>query len=275
MYRVVIVDDEPIIVEGLTKLIPWETYNCQIVATAHNGLEGQAVIREHKPDMLFSDICMPGQDGLNMIAAIKSEFPHTMITILTGYRDFDYAQQAIRLGVTRFLLKPSKLEELEEAVSCMKEKLDELHAGDAEIIPAEERIEKSAANDQSAATMAEDELLEKETGSFIVDNALTYIEQHYAQRLTLLEVADQIYVSQWHLSKLLNRHLGKSFSDVLNGARVAEAKKLLRDPSLRICDIAEMVGFVDTAHFSRVFKKMAGISANVYRNQMGIREREG
>lgn len=275
MYRVVIVDDEPIIVEGLTKLIPWDKYDCQIVATAHNGLEGQAAIREHKPDMIFSDICMPGQDGLNMIAAIKSEFPRTMITILTGYRDFDYAQQAIRLGVARFLLKPSKIDELEEAVAFMKAKLDELYTTEDEVIPAEERIEKSAANDQMAATAAEDELLEKETGSFIVDNALTYIEQHYAQKLTLLEVADQIYVSQWHLSKLLNRHLGKSFSDVLNGARVAEAKKLLKDPSLRICDIAEMVGFVDTAHFSRVFKKMAGISANVYRNQIGIREREG
>ena len=75
-----------------------------------------------------------------------------------------------------------------------------------------------------------------------------------------------MYVSQWHLSKLLNKHTGKTFSDILNGARMDRSKELLKDPSLRICDVAEMVGFQDLAHFSRVFKKMEGMSAGEYRN---------
>lgn len=86
---------------------------------APDGLTGQTLIREKKPDLIISDICMPGQDGLNMIAALKSEFPDMEVTILTGYRDFDYAQRAIRLGVSRFLLKPSNLGELNEAVETM------------------------------------------------------------------------------------------------------------------------------------------------------------
>ena len=81
-----------------------------------------------------------------------------------------------------------------------------------------------------------------------------------------MDVADQVYVSQWHLSKLLNKHTGKTFSDILNSARIDKAKELLNDPSLRICDVAEMVGFQDLAHFSRVFKKIENMSANEYRN---------
>ena len=82
----------------------------------------------------------------------------------------------------------------------------------------------------------------------------------------LAEVAEKTYVSQWHLSKLLNGHTGKSFSELLNHIRIEEAKKLLKDPSLRIGDISEEVGFMDVAHFSKVFKKLEGISANEYRN---------
>lgn len=91
---------------------------------------------------------------------------------------------------------------------------------------------------------------------------------NYSHKMTLTDVAEHTYVSQWHLSKLLNRHTGQSFSELLNTIRIDEAKKLLVDPSLRIGDIAELVGFLDMAHFSRVFKKITGISANEYRNQL-------
>ncbi len=106
------------------------------------------------------------------------------------------------------------------------------------------------------------------SGSFIVKNALAYIEENYARKLTLSEVAEKTYVSQWHLSKLLNRYSEQSFSDILNKVRIDHAKKLLLDPSLRIGDISEQVGFLDLAHFSRVFKKQEGISANEYRNKI-------
>ena len=108
---------------------------------------------------------------------------------------------------------------------------------------------------------------ESASSSFIVKNALKYIESNYNQKLTLCEVAEKTYVSQWHLSKLLNRHTGQSFSDILNHCRIEHAKKLLENPSLRIGDISDAVGFLDLAHFSRVFKKQEGMSANEWRNQ--------
>lgn len=244
MYKVVIIDDEPIIVEGLSKLLPWEQYHCKIAATACNGKEGLEVIRRERPDILFSDICMPGLDGLSMIAALKVEFPDMEISILTGFREFDYCQKAIRLGVSRFLLKPSNMAELEEALKVMTERLNK------KVITGEQTAEE-----ESLAA-----------GNFVVKNAVQYIEEHYNEKLTLNKVAEMTYVSQWHLSKLLNKEEGKNFSEILNCIRICRAKEFLKDPAYRIADVAELVGFTDVAHFSRVFKKTEGISANEYRN---------
>ncbi len=250
MYNVVIIDDEPIIVEGLSKAVPWEKWDCYVAATAESGQSGVEIIQKENPDILFSDIRMPGMDGLAMIAALKSEHPHMQIAILTGFRDFEYAREAIRLGVTRFLLKPSKMEELEEAVSVMVQNLSHM----------KERTEDGKA--------VQEEPEETAAGSFIAQNAVKYIEENYMEKLKLSDVADHVYVSQWHLSKILNQHVEKSFSDILNQTRIEKAKELLWEPSLRIGDIAEKVGFLDMAHFSRVFKKFTGLSANEFRNQM-------
>lgn len=249
MYRVVLIDDEPIILEGMKRGMDWAKWDCKVVGTAGNGKEGLELIEKEKPHIVFTDISMPNMDGLTMLASLKSQYSHMQVSILTGYRDFDYAQKAISLGVCRFLLKPSKMDELEEAMEAMLGRLKELPD-----LP--EMQEKE-----------EHEILDSPSSNFIVNNALAYIEEHYKEKLKLADVADHTYVSQWHLSKLLNRQTGQSFSDILNKIRIDRAKELLKDPSLRIGDIAEEVGFQDIAHFSRVFKKTEGISANEYRNK--------
>ena len=229
MYKVMIVDDEDIIVSGLVKVMPWAKYGCEVAATASDGLAAQAVLREKRPDILFTDICMPGADGLALLAAVRSEFPDMQVTILSGFPDFEYAQRAIGLGVVRYVLKPSKMHELEEALAVMVENL-------------------GGAPAPGAVQSAE-------------------IEQHYAEKLTLPDVADKVYVSQWHLSKLIAKNTGQSFSDLLNGVRIAKAKELLADPALKVWEVSDAVGFADVTHFSRIFKKMENMSANEYRNK--------
>ena len=244
MYKVVLVDDEKMIVEGLRKVVKWADYRCEVVATASDAVSGAAAIRQFRPEILFTDIRMPGDDGLTMLAGLRSEYPDMQVIVLTGYRDFQYAQEAIRLGVARFLLKPSKMGEINEALAAVTARLDK------------------------AAPEEETEELREHSGSFLVRQATAYIEAHYAEKLTLQDVADACYVSQWHLSKLLNRHTDGNFYDVLNSVRINAAKRLLRDPSLKIGEIGEMVGYADTAHFARVFKKLVGMSANEYRNSL-------
>ena len=242
MYRVLLIDDENIIAEGLRRVVRWADYNCQVVGTACDAEEGTKLIRALHPHILFTDIRMPGRDGLSMVAALRSEYPDMQVAILTGYRDFAYAQEAIRLGVTRFLLKPSKMEEIKEALMVMTQRLDK------------------------QSTIQEEEEQSQTASSFIVNQALSFMEKNYSQKLTLQAVADCCYVSQWHLSKLLNRYAEKSFYDILNAIRIQKAKELLADPKLKIGEIGEMVGYADTAHFARTFKKLEGMSANEYRN---------
>ncbi|MBE5966767.1 MAG: response regulator [Lachnospiraceae bacterium] len=258
MYKVVIVDDEPIIVEGISRMIPWKEYHCRIAGVANDGMEGAKVIRKYRPHMIITDISMPDLDGLGMIAGLKSEFPDMEISILTGYGKFEYAQKAINLGVTRFLLKPSNMDELIEAITTM------IHNLQWKNLFPEDELQESDQEDRS----------DSEASNFIVNSALKYMEQNYAHKITLSEVAEKTYVSQWHLSKLLNRTMEQNFSEILNNIRIKEAQKLLCDPQLRIGDIAEMVGFVDLAHFSRVFKKNMGISANEYRNKISSKDIE-
>ena len=248
MFRVILIDDEPLIVEGLKKVVRWEEYQCTVVATAEDAEKGGELIRTLQPDILFTDIRMPGVDGLTMLAGLRSEFPDLQVTVLTGFRDFAYAQEAIRLGVARFLLKPSKMDEINEALACMTARLEKKHM--------EQSTEQEEPEERENA------------GSFLVNRALDYLEEHYAEKLTLQEVADACYVSQWHLSKLLNRYTKKNFYDLLNNRRIRAAKELLADPSLRIGDIGEMIGYADPAHFARVFRKIAGMSANEYRNSL-------
>ena len=248
MFRVILIDDEPLIVEGLKKVVRWEEYQCTVVATAEDAEKGAELIRTLQPDILFTDIRMPGVDGLTMLAGLRSEFPDLQVTVLTGFRDFAYAQEAIRLGVARFLLKPSKMDEIREALACMTARLEKKHT------------------EQSAEQEEPEE--RENAGSFLVNRALDYLEEHYAEKLTLQEVADACYVSQWHLSKLLNRYTKKNFYDLLNNRRICAAKELLADPSLRIGDIGEIIGYADPAHFARVFRKIAGMSANEYRNSL-------
>ena len=242
MYRVVLIDDEPLITEGLRKIVSWEKYHCEVVGTAEDAVSGAELIRSLQPHILFTDIRMPGDDGLTMLAGLRSEFPEMQVAVLTGYREFSYAQEAIRLGVTRFLLKPSRMDEIHEALEAMTTRL-------------------SSGNTEETAES-------ENAGSFLINQATAYMQKHYAEKLTLQDVADACYVSQWHLSKLMNRHTGKSFYDILNTLRIRAAKDLLKDPGLRISDIGEMVGYADTAHFAKVFKKLVGMSANEYRNSL-------
>ena len=246
MIRVVLIDDEAIILEGLKKVVDWSGFGCEVVATAQNAQSGAQMIRKHQPQIVFTDIKMPDQDGLTMLAGLKSEFPAMEVTVLTGYRDFAYAQEAIRLGVTRLLLKPSKMDEINEAMRTM------------------------TANLRAAGLVREEQEEEdKPAASFLVREAVQYMEQRFAEKITLQDVADHCYVSQWHLSKLLNRHLEKSFYDLLNEIRVKRAQQLLADPKLKIGDIGERVGYCDPGHFARTFKKITGMSAYEYRNSKG------
>ena len=120
MFSVIIADDEPWAIFGLTKLIDWESQGFSIAATAQDGIEALELIERLKPDLLISDIRMPGLDGLEVVRKLREASPSTAVILVTGYSDFSYAQEAIRHGVFDYLVKQVKKSELIAALERVK-----------------------------------------------------------------------------------------------------------------------------------------------------------
>ncbi len=123
MLRVFLVEDESVIREGLRDKIPWEQYGFQFVGEAADGEMALPLIRKLKPDVLITDIKMPFMDGLSLSAIVKEEFPRTRVIIISGYDDFEYARQAIVVGVDQYLLKPITRAALRNVLLELKEKI--------------------------------------------------------------------------------------------------------------------------------------------------------
>jgi len=107
----------------------------------------------------------------------------------------------------------------------------------------------------------------------IINNAKQYIDEHYNERITLGTLSEQVYIHPIYLSKLFKEKIGQNFIDYLTKVRVEHAKEMLKNPSLKICDIAYMVGYESPKHFSKIFKDVVGISPKDYRNKaLGLKE---
>ena len=114
--KVVIVEDNPTTVLSLLKTIDWDVMKCEVAGTAGDGESGGVMIRQLKPDIVLTDIRMPVKSGLDMIADVREDVPDCRFVIITGYDEFQYASQAIKLGVFDYLLKPIDNEEVMRTV---------------------------------------------------------------------------------------------------------------------------------------------------------------
>lgn len=123
MLKVVIADDEDRICRLIVKLIDWDMLEMSVAGIAHNGLEAIELVKTLNPDIVITDIRMPGYDGLDMIMKAKEIHEQIEFIIISGYGQFEYAQKAIQYGVSDYLLKPIKKEELEKTLLKIKETL--------------------------------------------------------------------------------------------------------------------------------------------------------
>ena len=121
-YKVLLIDDEPIITEGLQILIDWEALDLEIVGSASDGLQGLKLISELQPDIVISDICMPNCTGIDMISQAR-QCCMCQFIILSGYSDFSYAKQCMSFGVQEYLLKPIDEAELIQALENVKKQI--------------------------------------------------------------------------------------------------------------------------------------------------------
>lgn len=262
MYKVLIIDDEYIIREGLKLTIDWKGMNCSIAGEAEDGDEGLKMVESQRPDIIFTDIRMPGLNGLEMISAMRKLKHNCKIIILTGHRDFEYAQEAVRLGAFRFILKPSKEQEILDSVKDAIEEIEK-HKQEKKML---ESYKNKIAEYYDINNNQKEIVDEGAKSSYLVKKAIAYMKENYKSDLGLQTVSEKLYISTWHLSKILKKETGSTFIDLLNNIRIHEAKKLLGDPKYKIYEICELVGFSDVAYFVKLFKKIVGITPTEYRN---------
>lgn len=130
MLKMIISDDEKMICLLISQLLDWENLGIEIVGMAYTGIEAYEMIKEKKPDIVISDIRMPGYDGLELIKKIKEDKIETEFVMISGFKQFEYAQRAMKYGVKYYLLKPIEEEKLLEIVLEIKEAIQEKRAHD-------------------------------------------------------------------------------------------------------------------------------------------------
>ena len=239
--RVYIADDEVWIIIGLKKLIEKSGLPFQIIGEANNGVAALEEIEEKKPDILFTDIRMPGYNGLELMERLNEKGLPMKVVFISGYADFEYAQSAIRLGAFDYLLKPVDQDKLQEV-------LERLLAGEE---GRQDEDSEEAAVNPSTIKMIVGEM-----------------KQHYTENITLTDLSRKYGISPGHLSGLIKEELQLSFSEYIASKRLQKAKELLADESLSIEEIAERVGYSDYFYFTKVFKKNCGISPSKYRKNL-------
>lgn len=168
MYRILIADDEANIRDGLEDLVCRKASRWEVAAVAKDGAEALVKARETLPDAILTDICMPHLNGLDFLETLRAEMPDTKLLVLSGYDQFDYAVQALRIGVSDFLLKPLESFRLLEILDRLAEELD---------CQAEKRAKTEAARSQ----MQKDGIMRLE--QFFVKALLGTMEQSQEERM--------------------------------------------------------------------------------------------
>ena len=125
LYRIILADDEEEVRKGIIRKIDWQRLGFEVVGDAENGEDALEKIEQLEPDVVMTDIRMPYMDGLTLTAKIRQKYPSVKVLIFSGFDDFEYAQQAIKLNVTEYILKPVNVEELSEILNRVRENLDE------------------------------------------------------------------------------------------------------------------------------------------------------
>ncbi len=234
----IIVDDEPKIARGILKLVS-EREGYTAVGIFFGAAEALAFIERNPVDVVITDIRMPEISGLELIRQIRRINEDMHIVILSGYADFAYAQQAIALGVTRYLLKPTNPDELIGVLEDIR--------------------------GLSSAAKSEPEQL-TEINNLVARNAVQYIHEKYAYPFTLKSMADELFVSPNYLCELFKKHIGKNITEYLSDYRLHQAEKYLKQVACKVSDVSMLVGYKDVRYFSTAFKKKFGMTPLEYRN---------
>ncbi len=276
--KLIIADDEENIRYLIRNMIPYDDLGMSIVGEASDGEECIKICRRLNPDIVLADIRMPLLSGLDMLEIIKQESPDTVVIIISGYNDFQYAQKALEYEAFGYILKPIDEDELlrilDKAIARIL-RIRKMKNNSRNVRQELSKLQTLISMQKEMTSPADGGIspsIGYKPGSVggIIDRALSYIHDNYNNDLTLESVADKIFVNATYLCELFRKETGKKFVDYITEMRIERTKPLLRMPGLKIREIADMVGFNDVSYFIKTFKKYTGVTPNGYRNNRNL-----
>ena len=235
--RVLLVDDEIMIREGFKRLFDWEGHDCEVVGEAADGMDALSKIDALRPDIAIMDINIPIMNGLKVIQLARLKHPDIAFVIVSGYDDFSYCREALRLQITDYILKPVNYEEFGSCIDNLKIALFEKQSS-AQTEQTEERP---------------------------IQSITRYLQQHLSEELSLSVLAEEFHLNPQYISQLFKSEIGVNFLAYLTGIRMEKAKKLLLTTSLSVAEVSEQSGYADYRVFTKVFKKTEGVTPSQYR----------
>lgn len=241
--KLLIADDEDIIRNGIAKYVQLHTDRFEKVLLADNGADALEMIMRYRPEVILLDVQMPKKDGIEILKDMKNSEIVSQVVILSGYDEFKYAQQAVRYGARDYLLKPVRSADI---LRMLLEIADEVEG-----VTAQSEEPQGNENDRY----------------IIVERAKEYVKEHYFENLTLNMVAEKVGITPGYLSTLFTKTEQGGFVDYLNQVRIETACMYLKQNYFKVYEIAYKVGFRDEKYFTKVFRKVMGMSPSEYKRQ--------
>lgn len=247
MYRMVIVDDDVNAIHSLHHDFPWEQYGFSVAAEFENGLSALEWLKKNPIDVILCDIKMPGLNGIELARFLHEEKRKEILILISGYKDFEYAQKAIEYKVRNYLIKPVTFREMQRVMEGLKNELDQEQPGSA---------------DKKASSQPDLQL----------NKIRRYVELH-CRDVTLNSLSEHLEMNSTYVSSYYRNHTGEKLFDYITRVRMNEAMRILRsEANMSLTEVAEAVGYSNAVSFSRSFKKQFGIAPSEFRRDFEKRE---
>jgi two-component system response regulator YesN len=248
MSDILLVDDDAKCRQELRSLLSESEYNYLRISEATTGARGLILLKQEHPSVLIFDVSLPDMDGIAFGRKAIEQSPQTHAVVLTHLKMFDTVYASINSGFSGYLLKPVSKTELYSVLGRLIQ---------SSLMKGARDVQKQGWRSESTDPV--------DFGNPI-DSAITYISQHFAEPISLQDVAERVYLSPSHFSRLFKAEMGVTFTEYLTQYRIQKSKILLRITSLPVEIIANNTGFSNSSYFSTTFKRLEGRTPTEYRN---------
>jgi YesN/AraC family two-component response regulator len=244
MFKILIVDDEPYIIDGLKKMINWEEFNINHIETATNYVDAVTKAMELRPDIAIFDICIKDKSCFDIITRLKAMNFTSNYILISGFSEFEFARQAIKIGVKDYLLKPINQDELKKVLTRII--IEELHGV---LLEKEGRKEL-------------DSVLHREYSDFskLVNKVLMIVQNEYRNKLSLKIIADRFMVNSAYLGQVFYKETHMKFNEYLMAYRLGIARELILDTNDKISAISYRIGYMNINYFYQLFRQYYNVS---------------